>query len=624
LLKRQWLDGVDVTTEARDYAPGTTLPAAFESAVDVADEVVDRLRREAARVHEQAAAQARLETADQALTAIAGAITHLAERSQASAGAWQAVWVACGITPRSPLEMLDWLGQATRLRDKAVEGDDLVQRLAALHAQRQTQRRRLIAALAELAPPCPATDDGESLTPLLDHTESLLATLEAAGQHHKALQTGCAELETRRRRQELDTAAAETDLIAWESTWTDLMAELGLAPAATPGEVSDDLETIAGVLKLMDEAAGLESRVAAIDADAERFSLDASGLLARLAPDLVDRPVAEAVPLLHQRLGAQRETRSRLHELQTQSNRAAHEVQEAEAERLAADEALAALCRQAGCDQPDQLPAIEGLVRERHDCAERLNQLEMELLEGGDGLGLAELEAEAQSADLDAVVAELSALAARISQELQPGREALFERKIHVERDFAAMAGSDAAAALAEEAEHQLANLRAQAERYCRARLATRILRDEIERFRRRHRDPIMARAGGYFARLTCGAFASVATDFDESDQSVLVGVRPTEERLRVEALSTGTRDQLYLALRLATLDHYLDSAEPLPFIVDDILIQFDDDRARATLSALADFSARTQVILFTHHARVVEQARAIDPAAERVFVHEL
>ena len=57
---------------------------------------------------------------------------------------------------------------------------------------------------------------------------------------------------------------------------------------------------------------------------------------------------------------------------------------------------------------------------------------------------------------------------------------------------------------------------------------------------------------------------------FDESDKPVLVGVRPNGRRLRVEAMSTGTRDQLYLALRLATLDHYIDSSEPLPFVVDD------------------------------------------------------
>ncbi len=44
---------------------------------------------------------------------------------------------------------------------------------------------------------------------------------------------------------------------------------------------------------------------------------------------------------------------------------------------------------------------------------------------------------------------------------------------------------------------------------------------------------------------------------------------------------------------------------------------ELQDERACATLEALADFSARTQVILFTHHRRVVEQALALDRAGE-------
>ena len=45
-----------------------------------------------------------------------------------------------------------------------------------------------------------------------------------------------------------------------------------------------------------------------------------------------------------------------------------------------------------------------------------------------------------------------------------------------------------------------------------------------------------------------------------------------------MEGMSNGTRDQLYLALRLASLEKYMESSEPMPFIVDDILVDFDDE----------------------------------------------
>jgi uncharacterized protein YhaN len=74
--------------------------------------------------------------------------------------------------------------------------------------------------------------------------------------------------------------------------------------------------------------------------------------------------------------------------------------------------------------------------------------------------------------------------------------------------------------------------------------------------------------------------------------------------------MSDGTCDQLYLALRLASLEAWLDHHEPLPFIVDDVLLTFDDERAAAALGVLADLSARTQVIFFTHHQHLIEIAQ--------------
>ena len=92
-------------------------------------------------------------------------------------------------------------------------------------------------------------------------------------------------------------------------------------------------------------------------------------------------------------------------------------------------------------------------------------------------------------------------------------------------------------------------------------------------------------------------------------------------EAVGVEGLSLGTADQLYLALRLASLEVYLESHEPIPLIVDDILIQFDDERAAAALETLAEVSRRTQVVLFTHHEHVCQIAQGcVDP--DQLVIH--
>ena len=107
-----------------------------------------------------------------------------------------------------------------------------------------------------------------------------------------------------------------------------------------------------------------------------------------------------------------------------------------------------------------------------------------------------------------------------------------------------------------------------------------------------------------------------------EGDKPVLVGLRPGGGWVKVEGMSSGTRDQLYLALRLASL-RLRTGMEAMPFIVDDILINFDERRSEATLQVFADMADRNQIIMFTHQAQIADMARSLG-REDRVFVYSL
>ena len=89
-----------------------------------------------------------------------------------------------------------------------------------------------------------------------------------------------------------------------------------------------------------------------------------------------------------------------------------------------------------------------------------------------------------------------------------------------------------------------------------------------------------------------------------------MVGRRTDGSNVPIEGMSDGTRDQLYLALRLAALERHSEDHEPMPLILDDLLITFDDERAKAILPQLADLARRTQIFVFTHHDHLVELCR--------------
>ncbi|MBI3207586.1 MAG: hypothetical protein HYZ37_01640 [Candidatus Solibacter usitatus] len=75
--------------------------------------------------------------------------------------------------------------------------------------------------------------------------------------------------------------------------------------------------------------------------------------------------------------------------------------------------------------------------------------------------------------------------------------------------------------------------------------------------------------------------------------------------------MSDGTRDQLFLALRLAFIENYCEHTAVCPVILDDVLMAFDDERTCATFQALKELSRKTRVLVFTHHEHHVALATA-------------
>ncbi|MBF0555077.1 MAG: chromosome segregation protein SMC, partial [Nitrospirae bacterium] len=252
-----------------------------------------------------------------------------------------------------------------------------------------------------------------------------------------------------------------------------------------------------------------------------------------------------------------------------------------------------------------------------------LLQIEQALTGIAEGIAIEELEKQGIEIDPNSLPAKIEALERRLKDELEPQIRDLSEKKGAARNELQRMDGSSKAAQKEEEAQQALAKVRRLAEYYVRLRIAAQVLKREVDRYRHENQDPILKIASRYFSELTVGAFSSLRADIDDDRRPILIGVCQDERPKTVKDMSSGTRDQLYLALRLATLEWRLQKHEPMPFIADDILVNFDDARAKATLKALATLAEKNQVILFTHHVQIVETAKALGQN-DRVFVHPL
>ncbi|MEQ8663290.1 MAG: hypothetical protein RLW62_20945, partial [Gammaproteobacteria bacterium] len=131
-----------------------------------------------------------------------------------------------------------------------------------------------------------------------------------------------------------------------------------------------------------------------------------------------------------------------------------------------------------------------------------------------------------------------------------------------------------------------------------------------LVRYRERAQGPMLAAASAYFALITDARYARLVTD-EAAGTPVLRALRADGTGIGLDAMSEGTADQLYLALRLAALELRRAAHPAMPLVLDDVLVTADDRRAARIFQALARFAAGGQVMLFTHHAHLVDVARA-------------
>ncbi len=624
LLRRQWIDGEDVKTEAQAIDGKRALPDAFEHRMTGADKLADRLRREAERVHTQASLLAELKNGTHHAEEIAEQLGQCEAKKKQIDTDWETLWAPCEIQPHTPREMRAWLDTVEKLRDRVVELNMRRQQINDLEQTRTTHIQALTQQLQSLGKNAP---DTSSLEAILLESEKVTEELEGIHRQRETLDNEIKTLEQTQESVHAEGQTAKSALDEWDRQWGKVVEGVGLEGDILPSEAAEMIDTLRELFAKKSETEKLHIRIQAIDEDANSFNALVSNMVANVASELGNLSAEESVTRLNTMLSGSRTSLSRRQQIQEQLQQARQDIKDSEATIQAMTTRVDALCVEAHCDNHTELEEAERKSADHRRKKEEIASLEQVILDSGEGISLPDLEAETEGADQDALPGKIRTLNNRIDEELEPRRTALLESKGREEKELELMDGSDLAAALADQSQSVLAGIRSNAERYVRIKLAARILRDEIERFRKDNQDPLIKRASEHFAILTCGSFEELKTDYNDKDEPVLVGIRPkTHSRIQqvnVEGMSSGTRDQLYLALRLSSLEKYMEQSEPMPFIVDDILVDFDDDRSAAALNALGQLSRKTQVILFTHHSRVVEQARALE-SMPSVHIHEL
>ena len=611
LVKQKHIENVPISDdEAHSYADALDdLSAAFEPAMRTADELADRRFDNAEAAGRLAEMSRNISKQKDRLTQLFKRQETLTQEGERLDVDWQALWDTAPFEPLVPDAMLEWL----ETRDELMEAIELrAEATGNLEVQRKEELEAKESLSEELSSLGTDRDtwENDTLPVILERADSVRREHEQKAEGKARLDKSLQEAATHIGRRCRELARAKQAWSRWEEGWSAALTGLEIATGSNPDDVSARIDIIDQIREKVGRINDLRhQRIDKINRDITDFEAVVATIVSELADDLAGTATDDAVLEIEKRL----EKAQHIRELQASKEKEVEEIENnvhaLEEDRQKARDSVDHLKDAAGADTSGELmSAIEksdALRALQSDLDTTLQTLEQE----GDGLAIADLEAECDAIDIDQISAREETAAVELKT-LRDRLTAVAETRSQTRDAFQAIGGDDAAARAEAIRQEALAEIRQVSERYVRVRASSMLLQWAIDRYRQEKQAPLLKRAGELFATITEGSFKDLRVAYDEKDQAQLTGLRPNGEVVRVVGMSNGTADQLYLALRVASIEDYLGHADVLPFVADDLFINFDNDRAGAGFKVLGELSRKTQVLFFTHHLHLLDIAR--------------
>jgi uncharacterized protein YhaN len=578
-----------------------------------ADAVADRLRREADRVADHAHAEAERATFAAEAERVAEERRSLALARSEHESVVRRLSDQVGGAATTPEEISGFLGRRVEALALLSRSKELAEELGRLTDARAALEHAVTEALG-------ARPKG-SLSFAVEQTAKLELEERGRQSERAELERTLDGLSARELSDAEEIRLAEASQAAWRSAWAEALSALGVTAALEPAAALTLLAELGALAAQRQNVESLEARIQGIRRDEAQLAADVADPAALLglaveetapdaAADEIVRRFHAAIAARDEQARLGREIREREEELAVQSERLA-----------AATRSLDGLARIARVADPNELAAVEERSARARSLRQRLEAIEGTLI--ADGRSVSTLVAETEHETAPRLQARLDELEREIG-EADEERARVVHSIASIEGGLATQSEGVGADALQEE-QALLAAVRERVERYTRVKLAEVLLERAVERYRLTNQGPVLRRAGELFATLTDGAYESLRVGREEE---VIVAVTPDGRELSRAALSEGTRYQLYFCLRLASIERHLSDAEPIPLVLDDAIIHFDEARKARAFLVLSKLSRALQILFFTHLESDLTIARAAlsrnGDALPGVFFHDL
>jgi uncharacterized protein YhaN len=275
---------------------------------------------------------------------------------------------------------------------------------------------------------------------------------------------------------------------------------------------------------------------------------------------------------------------------------------------------MSALLAQGGASDRKEFLDRAGWVERRRECQALLEIANEDLRQAAAAEPeLAMVEEDLERFDADHNQKQIELLSAELEQ-IERDRHAAFEELGGVKQSLKSLEADCQASRLRFEVSQTRHELARTAEEWFGIELARQAVDRVRSKFERSCQPATLALASKYLERLTRGRYANVWTPLGQRE------LRIDDDRgqsFTVEQLSGGTREQLFLAVRMATVHELGQKGIELPMVFDDVLVNFDQLRTEAAVDTLCEFAEENrQILFFTCHLHLAHlfEARGVEP----------
>jgi uncharacterized protein YhaN len=387
--------------------------------------------------------------------------------------------------------------------------------------------------------------------------------------------------------------------------WQSALMSAGLTSTLTPKQLRNLIALSRERSTLRPGLAEGEATIAQRHRELQAIVDRVSQIYRTLGIEPVSNAIVEQISQLRTLLTADDSARRRIIEIKRQRSRIRRKATRIDRRLRKLKRRGSALLATCGAKSIKEFRQRWSSLRQYDDLLRRRNEVASAIASQLAGLAtegeLSGIIGETSRSDLEAEVAKLD----RRRDECRRRQQQMFEERGQLAEQLRLLGADRRWAVKRFELAQIDARLEAAIEKW-RALAVTAKFLDRLKDEYQRNRQPETLRQASVFMnRFTQGRCRRIWTPFEGN---VLLVDDHQGVALSVDVLSQGTREQLFLSLRLALVGSFARRGVELPMILDDVLVNFDEGRAAAAVDVLRDFAAAgRQLLIFTCHEHIAK-----------------